>query len=156
MASETFAGTVVAPDAAATAGLGARLARVSRPGMVVLLRGPLGAGKTTLAIGFVAALGAAAATSPSFVLAHSYPNGTMPVWHLDFYRLDHAEIEALDLAQYVSPAAVTLVEWPERTTYAWPEDRIEIDLEVAGTARVTRVAGFGEAARAARAALSAA
>src|SRR5579862_3502082 len=69
-------------DDAATRRLGADIAELAAGGMTLLLHGPLGAGKTTLAQGFAAALGTDAAASPSFVIAHLYAGGRMPLWHL--------------------------------------------------------------------------
>jgi tRNA threonylcarbamoyladenosine biosynthesis protein TsaE len=134
-------------DAAATRALGARLAAACPPDSVILLRGPLGAGKTTLVEGFLDALGAGRAASPTFVIAHSHQAGAMPVWHLDLYRLeDPRDVDDLDLAQYLPAGGITLVEWPERAAHVWPEDRIEIDLAIAGAARTARVQGFGSGA----------
>ena len=139
-------------DAAATRALGARLAAACPPDSVILLRGPLGAGKTTLVEGFLGALGAGRAASPTFVIAHAHRAGGMPIWHLDLYRLeDPRDIEDLDLVQYLPPGGITLVEWPERAPHAWPPDRIEIDLSIDGVARSARVQGLGKAADVVRA-----
>ena len=137
------------PDATRT--LGAALAARSSPGVVVLLDGPLGAGKTTLVQGFTAALGATAAASPSFVIAHLYAGGPMPVWHLDLYRLeDPAEIDDLDIDQYLPEHGVALVEWASRARTSWPKDRIAVELEIDGDKRRGTVRGFGACARVVR------
>lgn len=132
------------PAASNTERLGARLAAASPRGLTILLRGALGAGKTTLVEGFVEAIGAGHAASPSFVLAHSYPDGRVPVWHLDLFRIvEQRDIDDLDLSQYFSDDAVTLIEWPDNAEGPWPPDRIEIDLSIDGEARVAKVTGFG-------------
>ena len=94
--------------------IGRRLALVLRPGDLVLLYGPLGAGKTTLVRAVAAELGVVdAVRSPSFTIANIY-QGRVTVQHLDLYRLDDiGEDDALALEEYVRPDAITLVEWPE-------------------------------------------
>jgi tRNA threonylcarbamoyladenosine biosynthesis protein TsaE len=93
---------------------GRRLGRALRPGHLVYLQGPLGAGKTT----FVRAVAESLAVtdpvrSPSFTIANIY-SGKFTVQHLDLYRLESlADEDALALEEYVRPDAVTLVEWPE-------------------------------------------
>ncbi len=95
-------------------GIGVRLARALRPGDLVLLHGPLGAGKTTLIRAVAAELGVTdAVRSPSFTIANIY-QGRITVQHLDLYRLDEiGEDDALALEEYVRPDAITFVEWPE-------------------------------------------
>ena len=94
--------------------IGRRLADALRPGDLVLLYGPLGAGKTTLVRIIAAALGVTdAVRSPSFTIANVY-SGRVLVHHLDLYRLEEIEDgDALALEEYVGTDAVTLVEWPE-------------------------------------------
>jgi tRNA threonylcarbamoyl adenosine modification protein YjeE len=136
-------------NASDTERLGAQLASAALAGFAILLRGPLGAGKTTLVEGFVEAIGAGHAASPSFVLAHSYPDGRMPVWHLDLFRVvEQRDIDDLDLSQYLSADAVTLIEWSDNAEGPWPDDRIEIDLAIEGAGRRARIAGFGAGAEA--------
>ena len=108
-------------DEAATAALGAALARQARAGDVITLSGPLGVGKTALARGLIAALGhEGEVPSPSFAIVQPYEGLEPPVWHVDFYRIeDAAEIEELGLDSAAD--AVLLVEWPERAgDDAWP------------------------------------
>ncbi len=109
-------------DAAATEALGARLAALVRAGDLILLEGPLGAGKTTLVRGMVAALGGdpAEVCSPSFVLLEEYAvraGAIRRVHHADLYRLrgrDSAPLEEVGLGEVLDDAeGVTAVEWPE-------------------------------------------
>lgn len=119
-------------DAAATEAFGARLAALVAPGDVVTLSGPLGAGKTSIARGLLAALGLAGeAPSPSFAIVQPYapPEVRLPVLHVDLYRIDDpGELEelGLDEAAYDS---VLLVEWPERAPRYWPE-ALALTLEI--------------------------
>lgn len=93
---------------------GRRLARAARPGDLVLLEGPLGAGKTTFVRAVAEELGVTdPVRSPSFTIANIYA-GRLVVQHLDLYRLDEVrEEDALALEEYARADAVTLVEWPE-------------------------------------------
>lgn len=127
---------------------GAELARACPPGTVVLLRGPLGAGKTTLADGFIAALGGGRATSPTFTIAHRHDGGRVVISHLDLFRLEGpADVEELDLAQYLPSDGIALVEWPERAGEALrPADRVEISLALDGDGRTATVETFGRCA----------
>jgi len=104
-------------DEAAAQAFGARLAAVLRAGDVVALSGPLGAGKTSIARGVLAALGLdGEAPSPSFAIVQPYdpPEVSLPVLHVDLYRIeDAAEADELGLDDARDEAAL-LVEWPER------------------------------------------
>lgn len=108
-------GTLVrTASAEATRSLGAALARLLRPGDVVLLVGDLGAGKTTLVQGLVAALGGGdAVTSPTFTLAHTY-RCVPPVTHVDLWRLENLQ-EVVDLAldETLDEGGVVVAEWGE-------------------------------------------
>jgi tRNA threonylcarbamoyladenosine biosynthesis protein TsaE len=97
-----------------TESVGGELARELRDGDLVLVRGELGAGKTTLVRGAARALGVAdPVTSPTFSIGHRYAAGSLTVSHLDLYRLaglEHEEPELL--GDYVGPGRIAFVEWP--------------------------------------------
>src|SRR5580698_10429802 len=107
-----------------TLALGEKIAEILRPsglqeGRLVILRGEVGAGKTTLVKGIAAALGAAVeedVTSPTFTLVHEYENERVHLFHLDLYRLETEEqIAVLGLEEMLAlPNALLLVEWGER------------------------------------------
>lgn len=107
------AGTAETASAAETEALGARLACDLRPGDVVLVRGEIGAGKTTLIRGACRALGVRGpVTSPTFTIGQRYA-GRVPVSHLDLYRLgDLAEEDPALLDDYLDPATIAFLEWP--------------------------------------------
>jgi tRNA threonylcarbamoyladenosine biosynthesis protein TsaE len=116
---------VILLDAEATHAVGRSLAAVARAGDVVTLAGPLGAGKTSIARGLLAALGLVGeAPSPSFAIVQPYapPEVTLPVIHVDLYRVEDAgEMEELGLDE-ARDDALLLVEWPERAgASAWPD-----------------------------------
>jgi tRNA threonylcarbamoyladenosine biosynthesis protein TsaE len=111
-------------DPQATEAFGAKLAALVRPGDVITLQGTLGAGKTSIARGLLAALGLAGeAPSPSFAIVQPYapPDVRFPVLHVDLYRIDDAdEIEELGLDEAASDSLL-IVEWPERAGAGyWP------------------------------------
>jgi tRNA threonylcarbamoyladenosine biosynthesis protein TsaE len=124
-------------DPAATAAVGARLAGLVEPGDVILLSGPLGAGKTSLARGLLSALGLTGeAPSPSFAIVQPYdpPEVRMPVLHVDLYRIeDPAELDelGLDEARYDS---VLLIEWPDHAPGRWP-GALALSIEPNGAGR---------------------
>ena len=104
---------------AGTLGLGELLTELLRPPKIVLVRGELGAGKTTLVKGMVAALGASdleSVTSPTFTLVHEYKARNVRVFHLDLYRLEsEAELEGIGLWEMADAGdALLLIEWGER------------------------------------------
>ncbi|MBB4097298.1 tRNA (adenosine(37)-N6)-threonylcarbamoyltransferase complex ATPase subunit type 1 TsaE [Sphingomonas kyeonggiensis] len=114
--------------------LGRRLAELVHPGDVIALSGPLGAGKTSIARGLLAALGLEEeAPSPSFAIVQPYepPEVRFPVLHVDLYRIDdpsEAEELGLDDARYDS---LLIVEWPERLGDAAWHDALWLSLDVA-------------------------
>jgi tRNA threonylcarbamoyladenosine biosynthesis protein TsaE len=110
-------------DEPAMARAGAALGGLLRAGDVVALTGPLGAGKTTLVRGVLAALGHAdEVPSPTFAIVQPYDSTIPPVAHADLYRIeDPSELEEIGLEDQLQGGAL-LVEWPERAgEAAWPQ-----------------------------------
>lgn len=106
---------VVSESAEQTAALGAELAATLRPGDVVLVRGDLGAGKTTFVRGALRALGVTrTVTSPTFTIGRRYEDGDVPISHLDLHRLASLDDEDPALLEdYVDDRHIAFVEWPE-------------------------------------------
>ncbi|HET6553333.1 MAG TPA: tRNA (adenosine(37)-N6)-threonylcarbamoyltransferase complex ATPase subunit type 1 TsaE [Dyella sp.] len=125
------------PDEAATSALAVRMAGMLDEGLVVYLHGDLGAGKTSFARALLGALGVGERIkSPTYSLVESYRAGSRPAWHLDLYRIaDPGELEWLGLDALSDPAALVLVEWPERGAGALPAPDLVVHLSYAGTGR---------------------
>lgn len=136
------------PDATATARLGAALAPRLAAGEAVLLYGPLGAGKSTLARGLVRALTRPDedVPSPTFTLVQFYDSDP-PLAHFDLYRLDRAEEAAEIGLDEALDSGCAVIEWPERLGddpgYWLGPDRLTIVLEEDGAGRVATVSGAG-------------
>lgn len=131
-----------------TRALGERLGKALRAGDVVALLGDLGAGKTVLAKGVAAGLGAREeATSPSFTLVNVY-EAPLPVYHLDFYRLGREEeAESLGLRDLLDGRGVVLVEWADRAPSSLPADRLEATLRrIDDRRRAIRLRALGPSA----------
>ena len=105
-----------------------------QPNDVVALRGELGAGKTHFVKGLVAGCGSTeAVTSPTFAILHEYGGGRLPIFHFDFYRLDHrSEVERLGFDDYLNDNAITVIEWADRFPELLPERARWVELSAAG------------------------
>lgn len=110
-------------------------ARLNAP-VLVLLKGDLGAGKTTLTKGIISGLGAAReedVTSPTFNLVHVFKTQNTPpvkVFHVDLYRLEGThDLESIALEDILSEPSIAIIEWSERLTLRsnWPIVRVELD-----------------------------
>ena len=127
------------PDAAATRALGARLAARLMVGDVVCLWGGLGAGKTTLARGAIAAWTGRddeAAPSPTYTLVQTYEGPRGALWHMDLYRLTTPD-QAYELGiEEAFASAACLIEWPARLGALLPVERLDIRLEPAEAGRM--------------------
>ena len=124
-------------DPSETEALGAELASGLSDGDVVLVRGELGAGKTTLVRGAARALGVSSpVTSPSFSIGHRYVGEGVIVSHLDLYRLTGLEQEDPGLlGDYLGPGRIAFVEWPQDDGAEISEARVRISLAHAGGER---------------------
>jgi tRNA threonylcarbamoyladenosine biosynthesis protein TsaE len=132
-----------------TEAAGAALAATLQGGEVVLLTGPLGAGKTAFVRGLAAGLGIdpAEVSSPTFALVHEYGRGRLRLAHADLYRVAVGATADLGLDELVSPASVLAVEWPDRLDRPF-SDAIEVhlapprpgDVEDCRTIRIVRPA----------------
>jgi tRNA threonylcarbamoyladenosine biosynthesis protein TsaE len=129
-----------------TIAFGRTLAELLTPPKLVLLRGDLGAGKTTLVKGIAAAFEAAAeedVTSPTFTLVHEYRGTRANLYHIDLYRIDtQRELETLGLDDLRSDNSILLIEWGEKFPRLVRERDLEIALERDGeNVRQIRVRG---------------
>jgi tRNA threonylcarbamoyladenosine biosynthesis protein TsaE len=127
---------IVTHSAEETIAFGHTLAELLAPPKLVLLRGDLGAGKTTLVKGIAAAFEAAAeedVTSPTFTLVHEYRGPRANLYHIDLYRVDTPrELETLGLDDLCSDDSVLLIEWGEKFPRLVRERDMEIVLERVG------------------------
>jgi len=123
-------------SAAETTELGRWLAADLRPPKLVVLRGELGAGKTTLIKGIAEGFHAASqenVTSPTFTLIHEYRGPGVNVYHVDLYRIDtQRELETLGLDDLFDENSVVLIEWGEKFSRFLRERDVEIMLERVG------------------------
>lgn len=132
-------------DADATVALGLRLgARLAR-GETVCLYGNLGAGKTTLARGVIAAWTGEQVDvpSPSYTLVQGYEGERGELWHVDLYRLERA-YEAWELGlEEAFVTAACIVEWPERLEGTLPQDRLDVEITPRNGGRAAHLTAHG-------------
>ena len=100
------------------------------PNMVICLEGDLGSGKTVFTKGFAQALGIEeTVTSPTFNIIKEYPNGELPLYHMDVYRLD-GKVYDLGIEDYYTRGGVTIIEWSDMIKDYLPEERLDIKFKV--------------------------
>ena len=111
--------------------LGNRFGKLAKPGMVISLRGSLGAGKTVFARGVARSLGIEEAiVSPTFTLVQEY-DGTLPMYHMDLYRITSQEdFEMIGGEDMLYSNGVCLIEWSEIINEMLPKDTIFINIKV--------------------------
>jgi tRNA threonylcarbamoyladenosine biosynthesis protein TsaE len=116
-----------------TIAFGRTLTRLLAPPKLVLLRGDLGAGKTTLIKGIATAFEAASeedVTSPTFTLVHEYRGPTANLYHVDLYRVDTPrQLETLGLDDLIADNSILLIEWGEKFPRFVHDRDVEISLE---------------------------
>jgi len=134
MCADTRNCTVTTSSEAETRSFGRRIGSVCAAGDLICLNGDLGAGKTTLVQGIAQGLGLPArqVTSPTFTLVAEHPDGRIPLYHLDVYRLtspDH--LYDLGVDDFLRRAdGITVIEWAERVAPLLPSDCIVIDIKI--------------------------
>ncbi len=124
----------------ATQAIAQALASALNPGAVLLLSGPLGAGKTAFVRGLAAGLGIDPdeVSSPTFTLVHEYRGGRLPLYHADLYRLEKTSAEDLGLEEPRVAAGVLAIEWPDRLTHSLPDAiTVAIDIVDETTRKIT-------------------
>ncbi len=100
------------------------------PNMVICLDGELGSGKTVFVKGFASALGIEDnVTSPTFTLVKEYPNGELPLYHMDVYRLE-GSCDTVGFDEYFNKGGVSIVEWSDLICDCLPEERLTIHFKV--------------------------
>lgn len=139
--------TIELPDEQATRQLGCWLGQWLPAGTVLLLNGDLGSGKTTLVQGLGQGLGIEEPiVSPTFTLICEYPEGRVPLYHLDLYRLQPEEVDELYVDAYwegtdYSPGIVA-IEWAERLIHL-PTEYLQIDLTTLNSGRQAQLQAIG-------------
>ena len=131
---------------AATRAAGAALAPLLKPGDVILLDGPLGAGKTTFVRGLLVALGhVGEVPSPSFAIVQPYDDLPLPLWHADLYRIaDPSELAELGLDSVLGDG-VLVVEWPGHAGEdAWPPGALALSLALLADGQRALTATLGQ------------
>jgi tRNA threonylcarbamoyladenosine biosynthesis protein TsaE len=132
-------------DEAATARLGAAIARALKPGEAVCLSGPLGAGKSTLARALIRTLTTPDedVPSPTFTLVQFYDGQGLKIAHFDLYRLTSPE-EAYEIGlDEALEDGAAVIEWPERLEGSLPPDRLDVEIALDGAGRQARLTPFG-------------
>lgn len=119
-----------------TIAFGRKLAAELSPPLIVLLRGDLGAGKTTLVKGIAEGYQAASAddvTSPTFTLVHEYRGPHVTLYHIDLYRIETlSQLETLGLDDLIAADSILLIEWGDKFPHLYRDRDLEIILERAG------------------------
>ena len=110
--------------------LGAAIAQTAQAHDLLLLNGDLGAGKTTLTQGIGRALGIKRPVkSPTFTIVREYPEAKLPLFHMDFYRLENDDLSSIDLTNYLSEPGIVVIEWPDVIQKELPEQFLQLTIK---------------------------
>ncbi|PTR15169.1 tRNA threonylcarbamoyladenosine biosynthesis protein TsaE [Nitrosospira sp. Nsp2] len=141
--------TLTLADETATLLLGAEIAGILHPGLVIFLRGDLGAGKTTFARGILRGLGyQGKVKSPTYNLIELYKISRLYLYHFDFYRFeDPAEWEDAGFREYFDAASICLVEWPQNAEELLPPADMTFLFHLSDTGRNVEISADTQAGR---------
>ena len=110
--------------------LGAVIAQTAQAHDLLLLNGDLGAGKTTLTQGIGRALGIKRPVkSPTFTIVREYTEAKLPLFHMDFYRLENDDLSSIDLSAYMAEPGLVVIEWPEIVQEQLPEQFLQLTIK---------------------------
>jgi tRNA threonylcarbamoyladenosine biosynthesis protein TsaE len=140
--------TLSLPDLNHVQALGQCLGKILVPGSILMLEGDLGSGKTTLVQSIGEGLGITdMIASPTFALIHEYPEGRIPLYHLDLYRLEPLEVNELHLETYWEGkevlSGIVAIEWPDRLV-DWPENYLHCCLTYLDEGREITLTPYGQ------------
>lgn len=129
------------PDESATASAAATLAAALRPGCVIHLSGPLGAGKTAFCRALIRSLGYnGRVKSPTYTLVEPYNFSQFDLYHFDFYRFStEQELRDAGFEEMLDADAVALVEWPEKAAATLPAPHVLLRLDPTGATEARRL-----------------
>ena len=115
------------------------------PNMVICLDGELGSGKTVFTKGIANALGIEETiTSPTYTIIKEYPDGEMPLYHMDVYRLD-GNADGVGIEEYYNKNGIVIIEWAKTIKDILPEERLEIKFKVIDeNTRVLVITPYGQ------------
>lgn len=110
---------------------GMALGKTATAQSLLLLTGDLGAGKTTLTKGIAKALGIKRPVkSPTFTIVREYPEGKLPLYHMDMYRLEEdGDLSSIDMPSYLSQPGVVVIEWPQFIEESLPKDYLKLNIK---------------------------
>lgn len=120
------------PSPEETENLGRELSEKLKPGTVIGLEGPVGAGKSVLTRGIARGLGIKGpVTSPTYTLITQYPEGRIPLYHMDLYRIDsEEEFEMIGATDLLYAQGISIIEWFRKVESLLPEDLLVISVNI--------------------------